>query len=824
MAAMPSTRLLAALRRRRFSSTTTAQRTAIYSYGEGFLGALGTGNYANVELPTPLPTTTDLTIRELSAGWAHAGFVTEDGDAYVYGRTHSFRDVIRATNMNRLTPWLLRWINAFTMRTEIDTLLPAKVQLPEGEKVKKMVCSTALTFFLTESGKLFTMGANFYGQCGTGEEGVSVLTPTHVRIGEDEPVADIAAGFQHGLVVTTSGNVFSWGKGERGQLGFGTANVKTPQEVIALKNRNVVSVSAGFNHSSALTKDGELFLWGKLLNPKGKDESNGDQVTPRLIKTRDAVRLQECSHFHTTFITEDHRAWVVGRTPSARKETDEYVEHVMSEMHTMPFHLNNCGELKVDSVVKLGKGVDKTAFLTKDGQAFEWAVATGVQRAPGTQHLKEGRTPLLLACANRHFQVARTLLAHDAVVDTLDRRGASALFHACGDGPIDLVRELIVRGADPFQINREYRQTLLHKACRHANVPVVELLLHYGVDTAAVDDFQRTALGGSVDPLANRSVQVDQALLQFGVNPRNSGRTHKTPLVTAAEAGDVDMVALFLRYEPFREEDQEYFGEALDTACTYNHVEVVQNLLGHGARATYMTLCAASRGGDNENVQKLLRLVDTTQRHRSRATALDLATTFGQTSAIKLLLANGEDVNAQSWNGSTGLQSAARSGHAESVEVLLEHGADPNLTDEKGMSALMHAACANSLAVVRALVASGSNVNDQSQEEFTALHIAAMHHSYDVALYLLELGADLHVRDHVAPHSTIEAMARTAWVLIIHGATFDATSLPARTAAVAFLVQWWIRERDNGQALSCVPLEVVEDGLEQLEKYLTETK
>lgn len=284
------------------SSLSHSPRAGLYSYGEGYLGSLGTGSYANVTTPTQLPDTADLNVTQLSAGWAHAGFITHQGDAFVFGRTLSFRDVIRSTNIQRIAPWLLSWMNDFTKRRGVDTLEPMRVALPEGERAKKIVCSAALTFILTESGKLFTFGANFFGQCGNNREGVSEVDPQLVDFDGDE-VADISAGFQHGLAVTKHGAVFSWGKGERGQLGFGTANIKAPQEIIALKGKKVVQVSAGFNHSSARTDDGELFLWGKLLNLEGKGESDGDQVIPRLVRTSDAVTLLECSHFHTSYIT-----------------------------------------------------------------------------------------------------------------------------------------------------------------------------------------------------------------------------------------------------------------------------------------------------------------------------------------------------------------------------------------------------------------------------------------------------------------------------------------------------------------------------------------
>lgn len=41
----------------------------LFSYGEGFLGALGTGSYDDVAEPSRLPATRELNVKQLSAGW-----------------------------------------------------------------------------------------------------------------------------------------------------------------------------------------------------------------------------------------------------------------------------------------------------------------------------------------------------------------------------------------------------------------------------------------------------------------------------------------------------------------------------------------------------------------------------------------------------------------------------------------------------------------------------------------------------------------------------------------------------------------------------------
>lgn len=61
-------------------------------------------------------------------------------------------------------------------------------------------------------------GNNRFGQCGIGNRDAFVWEPTCLS-GIEDIIVDVALGFQHGLALTNKGEVFAWGKGERGQLG-----------------------------------------------------------------------------------------------------------------------------------------------------------------------------------------------------------------------------------------------------------------------------------------------------------------------------------------------------------------------------------------------------------------------------------------------------------------------------------------------------------------------------------------------------------------------------------------------------------------------------
>ncbi len=58
---------------------------------------------------------------------------------------------------------------------------------------------------------------------------------------------------------------------------------------------------------------------------------------------------------------------------------------------------------------------------------------------------------------------------------------------------------------------------------------------------------------------------------------------------------------------------------------------------------------------------------------------------------VKLLVANGADVNQRNYRGVTALMTAAHDGTTSVVSYLLEKGADAQARDKEGNTALMYA-------------------------------------------------------------------------------------------------------------------------------------
>lgn len=118
---------------------------------------------------------------------------------------------------------------------------------------------------ITSSGSLYTWGRGNYGCLGHGSS-EHVLLPTVVTALGGQHVIKVAcgAGDSHTLCVTKQGNVYSWGDGDFGKLGRGGFDgSKVPKLIDKLQNVQIVEVYCGDQFSIALSKDGKLYSWGK---------------------------------------------------------------------------------------------------------------------------------------------------------------------------------------------------------------------------------------------------------------------------------------------------------------------------------------------------------------------------------------------------------------------------------------------------------------------------------------------------------------------------------------------------------------------------------
>jgi alpha-tubulin suppressor-like RCC1 family protein len=173
-------------------------------------------------------------------------------------------------------------------------------------------CGGNTSMILANDGKVYTFGANFYGQLGIG----SVDSSAHnlpIYVSGLSSVKQVACGDGHNIVLLNdvSGTAMAWGYNISGQVGDDTsANKSSPVYVYADSFHNyltdVKKIACGYNHSFALMNNGTTLSWG--LNAYGQ---LGNGITtasptklPQLALINNVVDIDGGSS-HSIFLIND---------------------------------------------------------------------------------------------------------------------------------------------------------------------------------------------------------------------------------------------------------------------------------------------------------------------------------------------------------------------------------------------------------------------------------------------------------------------------------------------------------------------------------------
>lgn len=357
------------------------RRFSLLSMGKGYLGSLGHGNYKNYDSPTNVPAFENVNIAKLSMGWAHGAVVTEIGQLVVFGQTVDIRLPLRSSVFYSYFPQGIEFLNRWGIHSHVTALQPVEMEIPKGEMAMDVSCGGSLTAMISNKGNLYCFGANAHGQCGIGSDVEAVQELTQVIGMNDEKVKHVSAGFQHVLALTETGTVYSFGKGESGQLGYPGQGSNIPKAIRIPQNKRVSIVGAGLKHSAAVTgklskimfalkfvvDDGQLYVWGKSLALTVDKQM--DQMFPRHVRTRGKVIQMVSSQFHIMFMTEDAKLWVLGKT----KNDSSQVVNDGRPINTLlqPQRVKNELSFKVQT---LCKGVDHTGIIAGTNVFLSYSV------------------------------------------------------------------------------------------------------------------------------------------------------------------------------------------------------------------------------------------------------------------------------------------------------------------------------------------------------------------------------------------------------------------------------------------------------------------
>ncbi|XP_043927990.1 E3 ubiquitin-protein ligase HERC2 [Protopterus annectens] len=145
-----------------------------------------------------------------------------------------------------------------------DQTVPMLVSGLMGLKVIDVSCGSgdAQTLAVTDNGQVWSWGDGDYGKLGRGGSD-GCKTPKLIEKLQDLDIVKVRCGSQFSVAVTKDGQVYTWGKGDNQRLGHGTEeHVRYPKPLEGLQGKKVTDVAVGSTHCLVLTEDGEVYSWG----------------------------------------------------------------------------------------------------------------------------------------------------------------------------------------------------------------------------------------------------------------------------------------------------------------------------------------------------------------------------------------------------------------------------------------------------------------------------------------------------------------------------------------------------------------------------------
>ncbi|KAE9337322.1 hypothetical protein PR003_g12066 [Phytophthora rubi] len=279
-----------------------------YSFGDNTYGQLGQ-DHERPHVTAPMPMSAPFCLQprrrilRLSCGSAHGGFVLDAGDLYMFG-CGSYGRLGTGDEDNTSIPTMVKMKWSTLLAAASGPVIHRKTQstvvtVEDDDEVRftDVSCGDRHTLVLaarTQRGNsdsrrtttksktsIISFGDGMNGRLGVGDEkdrhegallttwlaasnvpGVGIagnngcMTPPTITA--------ICAGSTHNLALSATGDVFSWGNGVDGQLGHGAAVSEwVPRQIAFFKDLAVTAIGCGTAHSTATSRTGVIYTWGR---------------------------------------------------------------------------------------------------------------------------------------------------------------------------------------------------------------------------------------------------------------------------------------------------------------------------------------------------------------------------------------------------------------------------------------------------------------------------------------------------------------------------------------------------------------------------------
>ncbi|KAI6214196.1 X-linked retinitis pigmentosa GTPase regulator-like protein [Aphelenchoides besseyi] len=304
----------------------------VWMFGWAVHGQLATEAISNVVVPTKIDVLSSLNIKSIALGMAHSLFLSQHGVVYGCGFMDNGELLVDPQKLSlcKTKSWRLieikfpepieilacsYFIGVGVSRTAIyewgtsPHALKMNAYLQKRQNAKIRAEQKLLDEMRTENTQLVTNGTTVADQSSSSLVSTNLNDPTntpmrssmsrdHFKLRricswdlDQLPIRHLSVGYNHAAILTTTGNIYTWGRGSDFQLGHGTKFDKSaPTQLIDPSGIVWSHVQCGRNATVAVNDRGCVFCFGR--NDRGQLGVPANSTSLSQLSTQKNITLE----------------------------------------------------------------------------------------------------------------------------------------------------------------------------------------------------------------------------------------------------------------------------------------------------------------------------------------------------------------------------------------------------------------------------------------------------------------------------------------------------------------------------------------------------
>ena len=292
----------------------------LFAWGGGESNQLGNDRLKNIALPlhfdenlapeseneneTGLDRMCSKRLVQVACGSFHTVVVRTDGAVYTWGLDEG--GVLGCPEKKNPTTGFIRIEGRPMMNYYFKNM---------SIRVVHVSCGASHTLATDSSGDVYSWGVGNYGNLGHGDT-ANIDRPKLIDLLKGKMIKMTGAGSKHSLALSSKGDVYSFGHGDNGRLGNNERRGCLSPEIIGglMDGIFVVYCDAGEAHSAIIDDNGVLYMFGAGSYGRLGLGEESDALVPTSVDTlrKHKIAMVSCGAFHTMCITKSQELWGFG--------------------------------------------------------------------------------------------------------------------------------------------------------------------------------------------------------------------------------------------------------------------------------------------------------------------------------------------------------------------------------------------------------------------------------------------------------------------------------------------------------------------------------